>query len=222
MLASLLFPCIFRGKEILRRSVIPSSKKSGDNHLWSRRLSSPWNDSRPQIALTDSDSTRFYQRFHQLHHGFSSISAGLTQRRGGGFFFRGVESAWQTNAPRQPCVTLFRGRVASKKGKREREGERAKQERMVKEERQARPDDGGGGWEAEDRRSRAQVDKRHVIRHPSTQPFIDYSRTMVEWQARRTTTLDGSAPPYSFPFFLFFFFLFYPLKSRFSLFCLAM
>lgn len=28
---------------------------------------------------------------------------------------------------------------------REREGERARQERMVKEERQARPDDGGGG-----------------------------------------------------------------------------
>ena len=206
MLASLLFPCIFRGKEILRRSVIPSSKKSGDNHLWSRRLSSPWNDSRPQIALTDSDST-IYQRFHQLHHGFSSISAGLTQRRGGGFFFRGVESAWQTNAPRQPCVTLFRGRVASKKGKREREGERAKQERMVKEERQARPDDGGGGWEAEDRRSRAQVDKRHVIRHPSTQPFIDYSRTMVEWQAEEDHDARWIRAPLLFSFFFFFFIL---------------
>lgn len=52
---------------------------------------------------------------------------------------------------------------------------------MVKEERQAegqttrREDE-----KREDRRSRAQVDKRHVIRHPSTQPFIDYSRTMVE------------------------------------------
>jgi len=37
----------------------------------------------------------------------------------------------------------------------------------------------------EDRGNRAQVDKGHVSRHPSTQPFIDYSRTMAggdEWR----------------------------------------
>jgi len=42
----------------------------------------------------------------------------------------------------------------------------------------------------EDRGNRAQVDKGHVSRHPSTQPFIDYSRTMAggdEWRG-----LDGA------------------------------
>lgn len=97
----------------------------------------------------------------------------------------GQERSWQTNAPRQPGVTPFRswdgeayekgdetGRRAVKSAEVEREGSdhgRAAEDRVGGR---------GAGWKVEDRENRAQVDKGHVSRHPSTQPFIDYSRTM--------------------------------------------
>lgn len=102
------------------------------------------------------------------------------------------ERPWQTNAPRQLSVTLFHGWDGEACEKGDETGRRTVKSAVVEWEESDRgraAEDGVGGrgveWKVEDRGNRAQVDKGHVSRHPSTQPFIDYSRTMAggdEWR----------------------------------------